>query len=116
MGALHDSFGRRIQQLRKVKGLTQEQLGKDAAMSPKVIGEIERGRRNLTLDSVERLINALGVEPFEVFLFSLKDSKVAGKLDEKALLKIIRDTDNALHPLIVTLLQGILGWHQGKKR
>ena len=116
MGDLRKNLGKRIQQLRKAAGLTQEKLAKRAKMDWKYLGAIERGERNVTIDNVEKIIKALGVEPYEPFLFSLKESPVAGKLGEKVLLDLVRHTDKSVHPMIVGVVQVILRWAQSKKK
>jgi XRE family aerobic/anaerobic benzoate catabolism transcriptional regulator len=43
------AVGKRIEALRRKKGLTQEKLAEQVGLSMKHIGEIERGRVNPTL-------------------------------------------------------------------
>ena len=65
-------LGTRIRQLRKIKGWTQEVLAEKAGMDYKYLGAIERGEKNLTLANVEKIAKGLGVEVYQLFLFSLK--------------------------------------------
>lgn len=69
---IQKEFGRRVRELRKRAGLTQAQLAKRCGRSVEMqrIGEIERGERNCTLQTVGRLAKGLGCEPAELFLFS----------------------------------------------
>jgi len=46
--------------------MTQEALGERAGLSYKFVGEVERGLANPTLDSLERLGEALGVPVEEI--------------------------------------------------
>ncbi|WP_324701929.1 helix-turn-helix domain-containing protein [Micrococcus sp. HOU01] len=48
--------------LRRSRGLTQEQLAEELGVTPRYLAGIERGERNLTLDSVDALAEQLGVE------------------------------------------------------
>lgn len=48
---------------RAALGLTQEQLGELIGRSPKYIGFIEQGRRNLTLKALEQLSTDLRLDP-----------------------------------------------------
>lgn len=60
-------LGKRIQGLRKRHRLTQLQLAEKANLSLKHLGEIERGRGNPTLDSLNALADALAVTLSELF-------------------------------------------------
>ncbi|MGE3138441.1 MAG: helix-turn-helix domain-containing protein [Thermoleophilia bacterium] len=57
------AFGERLRALRLEAGMTQEALAHAAGLHWTYIGQIERGRRNLTLKNVLRLARGLGVEP-----------------------------------------------------
>jgi HTH-type transcriptional regulator/antitoxin HipB len=52
--------GRRVAELRLAAGLTQEELAEALAVSVKYVQRVERGRDNLTLDSMVKLVSALG--------------------------------------------------------
>ncbi len=47
---LRKELGERIRELRKIAGITQEELGEKSALSYKYIGELERGQVNVSLD------------------------------------------------------------------
>jgi transcriptional regulator with XRE-family HTH domain len=53
--------GRRVSELRREHGLTQEQFAARAELSWKYLQQVEAGRENLTLRSLVRLANLLGV-------------------------------------------------------
>src|SRR5581483_344426 len=55
-------FGQRLRALRKLRKLTQEELGERSAVTGKLIGQIERGTGNPTLEVIAGLAAALGVE------------------------------------------------------
>lgn len=60
---LRGVFGRNVQRLRRERGLSQETLSFLAGRTRAYISSVEAGRRNATLDTVEILAKALGVEP-----------------------------------------------------
>jgi transcriptional regulator with XRE-family HTH domain len=62
-GQLGRVFGQNIRQLREQRGLSQEALADELGVHRTYLGGIERGERNLTLHSVERVANWLGVDP-----------------------------------------------------
>lgn len=54
-------LGKRIREERLRLHLTQAQLAEDIDISDTYMGAIERGERSLTLDTLIRLVNRLGV-------------------------------------------------------
>lgn len=54
-------LGARIREERTRLNLTQAQLAEDVDISDTYMGAIERGERSLTLDTLVRLVNRLGV-------------------------------------------------------
>lgn len=59
-------FGRNVRTARKEKGWTQEQLAFEAGIKRAYLSEIEGGKRNPTLEVVEKIATALGVPPAEL--------------------------------------------------
>ena len=62
MATLQETVGARIRALRKSKGWTQEELGGRAELDFTTIGGAERGEKSLSLNSLARVADALGVE------------------------------------------------------
>ena len=60
-------FGDRLRELRKAAGFTQEELADAAELDRSYVGSVERGERNLSIDNVCRLAEAIGVSPAEFF-------------------------------------------------
>ncbi len=54
-------LGKRIREERQRLNLTQAQLAEEINISGTYMGAIERGERSLTLDTLVRLVNRLGV-------------------------------------------------------
>jgi transcriptional regulator with XRE-family HTH domain len=54
-------FGDRVRELRKAKGLSQEQLSFKAELHRTYIGMIERAEKNITLINIEKIANALNI-------------------------------------------------------
>lgn len=53
--------GMRIQQARRAKGWTQDELAKRCGISLSFMGHIERGSRSMSLDTFVKICRALGV-------------------------------------------------------
>ena len=64
---LKKEVGKKIRHLRKIKKLTQEELGEEAGISYKFIGEIERGEVNPSLDTLTAIADALAVKIRDLF-------------------------------------------------
>jgi transcriptional regulator with XRE-family HTH domain len=53
--------------VRKNRGLTQEQLGEKVQQPQSYVGGIERGEKNISLDTLERIVEALEIRPGDLF-------------------------------------------------
>jgi transcriptional regulator with XRE-family HTH domain len=62
-------FGNRVRELRKGKGLSQEELSFKADLHRTYIGMIERGEKNITLLNIEKIANALKVSITDLLKF-----------------------------------------------
>jgi transcriptional regulator with XRE-family HTH domain len=54
-------FGQKVREERLKQGLSQEQLAERAGLHRTYIGMVERAEKNVTLETIERIANALGV-------------------------------------------------------
>ncbi len=61
-GRLRHRFAQNLIAARAERGLTQEALAELAGLTRTYLSEIERLKRNATLDSVERIADALGMD------------------------------------------------------
>jgi DNA-binding XRE family transcriptional regulator len=62
-------FGRRVRELRKARGFSQEELAHRAGIHWTYLGGIERGERNPALVNIVRIARALKVPVAELFLW-----------------------------------------------
>lgn len=62
-GDLQQRVGRNLLAYRTARGLSQEALAEVLGVHRTYMGGVERGERNLTLKSVERIADRLGVDP-----------------------------------------------------
>jgi transcriptional regulator with XRE-family HTH domain len=62
-------FGLRLREIRKSKGISQEQLAGDTGFELSQIGRIERGEINTSISHVAAIAKVLKVKPEELFQF-----------------------------------------------
>lgn len=60
-------FGDRIRELRKAKGISQEELAHHANLHRTYIGMIERGEKNISIINIEKIAQALEINISELF-------------------------------------------------
>ncbi|MDQ0902764.1 helix-turn-helix domain-containing protein [Paenibacillus sp. V4I7] len=61
--------GKRLRQMRKERGLTQLTAAERCDMENTYLAGVERGERNISLESLEKIVTALGAEPIDAFRF-----------------------------------------------
>jgi len=65
---LRHVLAKNMRLLRNDLGLSQEELAHKAKLHRTYIGMIERSERNLSIDNIEKIANALGVKPHQLLL------------------------------------------------
>ena len=99
------SVGNRIREVRKARGLTQEQLAEMANMSSAYLGEIERGKKVIGLDKFINIINALGLSADYVLCNELQSGEPYVFDDLTARLK---DLDLKQRKTVLDIVDGYL--------
>ena len=67
MSDITKALGRRIRNYRVAKGLSQEKLAELAGCHATYIGQIERGEKNATIESIEKISAALNISLSKLF-------------------------------------------------
>jgi len=83
--------GKKIKEYRNNAGYTQEKLAELANMEIASLSNIENGKNFPSNDTLERLCQALKVEPYELFMFEYFDN--SPKLIEEMCEKMRSDKD-----------------------
>ena len=60
-------IGQRIRNYRTTAGLSQEKLAELSGCHPTYIGQLERGEKNATIESIEKIASALNVSLSKLF-------------------------------------------------
>ena len=102
-------IGARIRQIRLSLGLTQENLAEKADMDFTSIGAAERGVRNLSLKSLARVADALGI-PIEELVSLPKDTRQINLEKETAMQELqmlAKDMDVEQLKLILEIVKAV---------
>lgn len=67
MSDINILIGERIRNFRKKQNLSQDKLAEKAGLHNTYIGQVERGEKNITMESLEKIVNALQISFEELF-------------------------------------------------
>lgn len=95
MKAARKLFGARIKEIRKERGMTQEDVAKIVNIEPTSYSRFERGERSATLDTIEKIAGALSVGLKDLFEFGALPSPSPEQTVEEAKEECVRLLDEA---------------------
>lgn len=61
------NFGKAIRQIRLEKHISQEELADMCGLHRTYLSDVELGKRNISLENIEKLANSLGLSVAELF-------------------------------------------------
>ena len=65
---IQEKVGKTIIKLRKERGMSQETFAYESGIDRRYMSDIENGKRNISLDILERVADKLGIRLSEFFL------------------------------------------------
>lgn len=69
MNKIEIKFGQRVKELRLRQNISQEELAFRCGLSKNYISDVERGTRNISLKSIEKISDGLAIGIKELFEF-----------------------------------------------
>lgn len=103
------TIGVRIRSYRKSQSLSQEILAEMAELHPTYLGQIERGEKNATIESIQKISNALNVPMSTLFsnLPTSEEDSLSYPQDRiLQLLSTLNAKDqNAIYDMIISALK-----------
>ena len=98
-------LGKRICDVRKGRGVTQEGLAEQIEITPQYLSRIEGGHQSPSVEMLAKLAEALGVELWELFDFgppqTLKELR-------KAVTKVTQDADETRLRMALKVFQAVI--------
>lgn len=99
-------IGKKLKKIRKSKGLTGQDIAILAGISQSTISDIEKDKRSVTLNTLEKICEALGISVVEFLDDEYQQKELSD--DEKIILKIYSSLTEKEKYLLVQLLKSIL--------
>lgn len=103
---IEKEVGKRIQEYRKKRGLTQEELAEIIDISPHYLSALERGVYNIKLEILVSILNALDCSGDEIFCdvvkkaYNVKANRLSDKLKD-----LNEDEQHRIFEVVDTLIK-----------
>lgn len=93
MKTLKEKLGARIQKIRKLQNLTQEKLAEKIGLDTPNLSNIERGKRFVSAETLEKIVSALNITEKELFDFGYEKSREELIKDINTILSLTTDEE-----------------------
>jgi XRE family transcriptional regulator, regulator of sulfur utilization len=107
-------IGERIRNYRTEKGFTQEKLAEEAKLHFTYIGQLERGEKQASIASAEKIADALGITIEELFSFISKGSNKEGYNTITQIVNRLQSRNIKDQKMVLKLLDTIFEWKDEK--
>ena len=101
--------GERIRFFRKERGLSQEELAYRAALHNTYIGQVERGEKNATIESLSKISTALGITVAELFRDTASQQKILSfELEE--IVCLLENRSKKDQRAVLAFIDALIAW------
>lgn len=104
-------IGERIRRVRKEINLSQEQLAERSGLHTNYVGQVERGEKNLTLETLEKVVGGLDISLEELFRY-------IGPMKQKdaisQIVDLLIERPSADQEMALSVLKSVLDWEEKK--
>ncbi|OKP93171.1 transcriptional regulator [Paenibacillus sp. P3E] len=104
-------IGERIRRLRKEMNLSQEQLAERSGLHTNYVGQVERGEKNLTLETLEKVVGGIDLSLEELFRY-IGPMKQKDALSQIVELLIERSSED--QKMALSVLKSVMEWEEKK--
>ena len=105
--------GERIRFFRKERGLSQEELAYRAALHNTYIGQVERGEKNATIESLTKISAALDITVAELFLDTATQQKILSfELEE--MVRLLENRSKKDQQAVLEFIDALIAWKDNK--
>ncbi|MEY9978443.1 helix-turn-helix domain-containing protein [Lysinibacillus sp. RC79] len=115
MDSLVKLVGSNIKEIRKLKKLTQEELAEKCGLQTSYLAGVERGDRNITIQTLEKITEGLEEAPSSIFKFDTLsfDNKYFEKKELIMILQnLIEDRSEAEVRLVLNIANEIFNTYE----
>jgi transcriptional regulator with XRE-family HTH domain len=110
VGDLAKTIGLWIKNLREQKGISQERLGELADLHRTYIGQMERGEANVTLETLDKVTEALGVTVVQLFRLISPDENIKMSYTLSQIMSALQDRSDKDQKAILQVLRTVFDW------
>ena len=104
MSELSREIGQRIRNYRTQQKLSQEELAEKCALHPTYIGQVERGEKNATIESISKIAGGLGV-PLGTLFENIESTTVSDKSCAAEAYELIQSLPSSSQNKILLILK-----------
>ncbi|MFT3951287.1 MAG: helix-turn-helix transcriptional regulator [Oscillospiraceae bacterium] len=107
MSNITSEVGQRIRNYRNQLHISQEELAEKCGLHPTYIGQVERGEKNATLETVEKIAAGLSIALNTLFEFIEKNDDTGSEYPAMAY-KLIQSVSKAEQEKLIDILKSVM--------
>jgi len=113
MSDLTNHIGEKIRYYRKERKLSQEELAFKAALHNTYIGQLERGEKNVTVESLAKVCSALDISLAEFFQGPNVTPKMLS-IEIEQIIALLEGRSKADQQKVLSVIESLLQWKDNR--